>query len=134
MLLDTFVRDLQWGARMLLRMRGAAVVAILTLGLGIGATTTMFSVVYTMALRPPPFSRSDRLVALFNTITTPRDAATRVRWSMANIVDLQSSARSFDSIASFTGPLFSVSGRGDPEYIDAEVVSPEYFSVLRVAP
>ncbi len=133
-MLETFVRDLQWGVRILLRMRGAAVVAVLTLGLGIGATTTMFSVVYTMALRPPPFVRSDRLVALFNTVATPREGSTRLRWSMPNILDLQSSAHSFEAIASFTGPLLSISGRGDPEYVDAEVVSPEYFGVLRVPP
>ena len=54
-------------------MRGVAVVAILTLALGIGATTTMFSVVYAMLLRPPPFADPDRLVILFNTSITPRD-------------------------------------------------------------
>lgn len=132
--MDTFARDLRYAVRTLLRMRGVAIVAILTLALGIGATTTMFSVVYAMLLRPPPFADSDRLVILFNTSVTPREGLVRLRWSMANVLALRSSATSFETVASFTGALLSTSGRGDPEHIEGEVVSADYFRTLRVTP
>ena len=54
------LQDLRYAARSLARMRGVAIVAILTLALGIGATTTMFGVVYAALLRPPPFAEPDR--------------------------------------------------------------------------
>jgi putative ABC transport system permease protein len=132
--METFARDLRYAALTLLRMRGVAVVAILTLALGIGATTTMFSVVYAMLLRPPPFADPDRLVMLFNTSVTPRDGLQRLRWSMPNITEMERVATSFESVGSFTGPLFTISGRGDPEHVDGETVSRGYFQALRVSP
>ena len=60
--MDTLARDLRYAVRALQRMRGVALLAILTLALGIGATTTMFSVVYARLLRPAPFADPDRLV------------------------------------------------------------------------
>jgi predicted permease len=119
---------------MLFRMRGSAILAILALALGIGATTTMFGVVDAMIFQPPPFAGSARLTVLFNTRTTPRDGLTRLRWSMSNIESLRSSASSFEDVASFSSALLSISGRGEPEYVQGEVVSPEYFRTLRVTP
>jgi putative ABC transport system permease protein len=132
--MDTIVQDLRYAVRGLSRMRGVALVAIATLALGIGGTTTMFSVVYGALLRPLPFVEPDRLVILFNTQVTPRDGVSRLRWSRPHIVALQGAATSFDSIASFTSALLSTSGRGDPEHVEGEVVSPDYFRALRVAP
>ncbi len=132
--MDTFARDLRYAARALLRMRGVAALAILTLALGIGATTTMFSVVYARLLRPPPFLDADRLVILFNTSATPSEGLVRLRWSMPNVAALRLSAASFETVASFTGALLSMSGQGDPEHIEGEVVSSDYFRTLRVAP
>jgi putative ABC transport system permease protein len=132
--MSTFARDLRYAVRMLLKMRGVAIVAILTLALGIGATTTMFSVVYAMLLRPPPFPDPGRLVILFNTSVTPRDGLQRLRWSMPNITELERATTSFESVGSFTGPLFTLSGHGDPEHIDGETVSRGYFQALRASP
>jgi putative ABC transport system permease protein len=132
--METFVRDLRYAVTALLGMRGVAAVAILTLALGIGATTTMFSVVYATLLRPPPFADPDRLVILFNTSVTPRDGLQRLGWSIPNITELERLATSFESVGSFTGPLFTMSGSGDPEFIDGETVSRGYFQALRVSP
>jgi putative ABC transport system permease protein len=132
--MESLARDLRYAVRMLIRMRGVAVVAILTLALGIGATTTMFSVVYALLLRPPPFADPEKLVLLFNTSTTPRDGLQRLRWSMPNIAELERATTSFESVGSFTGPLFTLSGHGDPEHIDGETVSRGYFLALRVTP
>ena len=132
--MNTFARDLRYAVRTLLRMRGVAIVAVLTLALGIGATTAMFSVVYATLLRPAPFADSGRLVIVYNTSVTPREGLVQLRWSMSNVLALRSSATSFETVASFTGALLSTSGRGDPEHIDGEVVSADYFRTLRVAP
>src|SRR5438093_3194607 len=132
--METFARDLRYALRAMTRMRGVAVVAILTLALGIGATTTMFSVVYALLLRPPPFADPDRLVILFNTSITPRDGLQRLRWSIPNITELKRATTSFESIGSFTRPLFTLSGHGDPEHVDGETVSRGYFRALRIDP
>ena len=121
--METFARDLRYAMRTLARMRGVAVIAVLTLALGIGATTTMFGVVHGMLLRPPPFADPDRLVILFNTSVTPRDGLQRLRWSLQNITELERTATSFDSVGSFSGPLLTLSGRGEPEHVDAETVT-----------
>jgi putative ABC transport system permease protein len=132
--MNGFARDLRYALRSLSRMRGVVVVAILALALGVGATTTMFSVVYSMLLRDPPFADADRLAILFNTSDNTREGLVRLRWSMRNIDALRGSATSFEAIASFTGPLVTLSGSGDPEYVDAEAVSADYFQILRVQP
>jgi putative ABC transport system permease protein len=120
--------------RTLAKNPGFAATAIVTLALGIGATTAMFSVVYATLLRPAPFVDPERLVIVYNTRVTPRDGLVPLRWSMSNVLALRSSATSFETVASFTGTLLSTSGRGDPEHIDGEVVSADYFRTLRVSP
>src|SRR5919109_1087863 len=128
------MNDLRYSVRSLARLRGVAVVAIVTLALGIAATTTMFSAVYAALMRPLPFADSDRLVILFTTHTTPREGLVLTRWSRPLIDTLVASVTSYESIASFTPTLVSVSGgNGDPEQIDGEIVSPEYFHTLRVS-
>jgi putative ABC transport system permease protein len=140
------VNDLRYAARSLARMRSGAVVAILTLALGIGATTTMFSVVYAALLRPLPFADVDRLVMLHVTRTTPQEGLVRLRWSMPAALALARSVSSFESVATVTGASIAVSasapgtqdaqaiGAGElPEQLDGEMVSASYFGTLRVA-
>jgi len=127
--------DLRYSVRSLARMRGVAIIAVATLALGIAATTTMFSAVYAALLRPLPFEHPDRLVILFTTHTTPREGLVLSRWSRPLIGTLTASVTSYESIASFTGPLVAISGGSvEPEQIDAEIVSPAYFHALRVNP
>src|SRR5580765_1100081 len=132
--METFARDLRYAVRAMIRMRGVAVVAVLTLALCIGATTMMFSVVYALLLRPAPFPDPERLDILFNTSVTPRDGLQRLRWSLSNTAELERMASSFESMGSFTGPLLTLSGQGDPEHADGETVSRGYFQTLRVNP
>ena len=116
-------------------MRTVGVVVIASLALGIAGTTTMFSAAYAALLRPLPFAEPDRLVLLFTTHITPREGLVLTRWSRPLIDTLTASVRSYESIASYTPSLLSISGgAGEPEQIDAEVVSAHYFAVLRVAP
>jgi len=116
-------------------MRTAGVVVIASLALGIAGTTTMFSAAYAALLRPLPFAEPDRLVLLFTTHITSRDGLVLTRWSRPLIDTLTASTRSYESIASYTPSLLSISGgAGEPEQIDGEMVSPDYFAVLRVVP
>jgi putative ABC transport system permease protein len=129
------MNDFRYSMRTLARMRGVAAVAVATLTLGIAATTTMFSAAYAALLRPLPFDDPDRLVLLFTTRTTPGEGLVLSRWSRSLIDTLVASVTSYDSLASFTPTLLSLSGgNGDPEQIDGEIVSPDYFRTLRVAP
>jgi predicted permease len=125
--------DLRYSLRSLARMRGVALVVVASLALGIAATTTMFSAAYAAVLRPVPFADPDRLVLLFTTHRSPREGLALSRWSRPLIDTLTASVTSYESIASYTPALLSLSGgTGDPEQIDGEVVSPEYFTTLRV--
>ena len=140
------INDLRYGVRSLARMRGGAVVAVLTLALGIGATTTMFSVVYAALVRPLPFVEPDRLVMLHVLRTSPQEGLVRLRWSMPAALTLSSSVSSFESIATVTAASIALSGGSPasrtqsdsagsvPEQLDGELVSASYFATLRVAP
>jgi hypothetical protein len=100
--MDALAQDLRFAFRMLLRMRSLAIVATLTLGIGIAATTTMFSVAYAVLLRPLPFERPNELAMLYVTRTTPRDGTQRMRWSFAETQNLPSTVDSFESLGTFT--------------------------------
>ena len=138
--MDSFFQDLRYAARTLGRARGMAVVAVLTLALGIGATTTVFSVVYAALLRPLPFAEPDRLVILYTTRTTARGGVQRLRWSPAELRALGSRLSTLDAVGAVTGPGVAIdsrpaaSGEFAPERVDAEFVSPGYFAVLEVSP
>src|SRR5437879_1828712 len=143
--MDHFTRDLRYAVRAVSRTRGVAALAILTLALGIGATTTMFSVVYATLLRPLPFAQPDRLVLLYVTRTTPKDGWVRLRWSRPGTDALQD-VRSLESFATFSAANVAVGSResgvgsqqsgvgAPPEQIDGEMISPDYFRLLRVTP
>ena len=79
--METLLQDARFAIRSLARMRSAAILAIVALSLGIGATTTMFSVVDATLWRPMPLERSDRLAVVSVTKTTARDGLQRLRWS-----------------------------------------------------
>src|SRR5437870_245398 len=100
--MDTLWQDFRYAARTLIRMRGAALVAIVTLAVGIGATTTIFSVVYAGLMRPLPFAEPERLVMLYTTRATAREGVQRLRWSMPEILALRTRVSGFESVAAFT--------------------------------
>src|SRR5262245_11072552 len=132
--MDTFVRDIRYAVRALRRAPGVSLTAILTLALGIGATTTMFAVVHAALWRPLPFDEPDSLVLLYVTRTTPHDGFARLRWSRL-VIERLNGTSSFESLASFSSASISIAGGADaPEQIDGEVVSPSYFRVMRVKP
>jgi putative ABC transport system permease protein len=132
--METLVTDTRHALRRLRQTPGATAVAILTLAVGIGAATSIFSVVYAALLRPLPFAEPGRLAMLYTTRTTVQDGTRRGRWSHADITAIRPGLRSFEDVASFTRASVTLAGGDAPQQIYAEIVSPEYFRVLRAAP
>jgi predicted permease len=124
--------DLRYAVRTLLRSPGFALVAVLTLALGIGANTAMFSLVHAALLRPLPVGDADRLVSIF---TTDARNPGNLPMSHLNYLDLRSQNEVFTDVAAFTFAAMDFdAGRGEPEPVDVQVVSGNYFDVLGARP
>jgi len=130
-LLESLLQDLQFAARMLLKNPGFTAVAVLTLGLGIGANTAIFSIVNGVLLQPLPYPHPEQLVVVAR--TAPRfDHPVPV--SGPNFLDWRARARQFQFLAGFDGRGFTVMFGNEPENILGAAVSPNFLSVLEVAP
>ncbi len=122
-------QDVSYAVRSLRKAPGFALVAILTLALGIGANTAIFSVVRGILLRPLPFSQPDRLVMVASTYGGGTKPSTS---SPANVYDWRAQNKSFTSMAIITGHTAVLTGSGDPERIRGFDVGADFFSVLGV--
>jgi predicted permease len=127
--LDFLLQDLRYGARMLRKSPGFTAVAVLTLALGIGANTAIFSVVQGVLLAPLPYSQPDRLVIVLESNQRfPQDAI-----SYPNFQDWQRSARSFEQMAAVMGAQgFNLTSPGAPEHVDGDRISSGFFNTLGV--
>ena len=126
--METLVRDLRYGLRVLGREPGFTLLAILALALGIGATTAMFTVVDSVLLRPLPYARPERLVVALH----GPDATAPV--SPADFFDYRSAAHSFDGLAAAQAWGATLGSGGRPERIAGLQVSADLFDVLGVTP
>jgi putative ABC transport system permease protein len=127
--MDTLLQDVRYGIRTLIRQPGFAATAILTLALGIGATTAIFSVVNAVVLRPMPFEQPDRVMVVTNTNT--RLGARRATISGPDFVDWRAQARSFDVLSYYTGGgETSVTVNNVSDYATVTRVAPGYFRVF----
>jgi len=128
---DDLLQDLRYSARQLSKARGFAIVAILTLAIGIGATTAIFSIVNSVALRPLPYANPERLVAILQ--VRPSDQrAFAPRWN--TVEELQKQATVFDRVAASTGMHGHLTGVDFPVRVFGFAVSLNYFSTLGVQP
>ena len=126
----TFLQDVRYGLRMLQRSPGFTIVAVLTLALGIGANTAIFSVVYGVLLRPLPFKDPERLIVLNE--TTPRVGTVAV--SYPNFLDWREQSHTFSQMAPITSVEFNLAGVSQPESITGLAVSPNFLSMMGVRP
>ena len=126
--------DLRQAARGLGRVPGTALLCAATLALGIAASSTTFSAVYAALFRPLPFAEPDRLALLQQVRTNERTGTIYLRWSYAAGEELRRATRSFEAVGSYSRASVSISGSGDAEQVDGELVNAGYFDVLRVAP
>lgn len=133
--MQTLLQDLRYGFRILAKAPGFTAVAVLTLALGIGANTAIFSIVNTVLLRPLPFPQPDRLVSI-NTKDMRGDikAGVVANSSYADFFDWQAQNDVFESMAAFRHVGYTLIGTGTPLHIDAEIVTARFFAVLGVPP
>jgi predicted permease len=123
------LQDVRYGVRMLAKSPGFTAVAILTLALGIGANTAIFSVADALLIRPLPYQDPDRLV-----IVTNARGPNRRPFSYIRATFLQEHSRSLAGFAPFVTENFNLTGRGDPEQLPAARVAYNFFQVLGVGP
>jgi putative ABC transport system permease protein len=128
--LEELWQDLLYGARVLSKRPGFTLIAVLTLALGIGANTAIFSVVNAVLLRPLPYENSHELVQIWGTHPQLDTAPL----SPANFLDWVEQNRVFERIAAYTGQNFNLSGVDEPERIRATRVSAGLFELLRAQP
>ena len=130
--MDSFFQDVRYGLKLLRKSPGFTTVAILTLALGIGANTAIFSIVNSVLLRSLPFRDPDRLVKV--SFENPGLGLHDVPFSVPELDDLRSRSGVFDDVSVVFPTSTNVTGAKQPERLEALVTSPNYFSMLGVTP
>ena len=125
--MESLLQDLRYGVRMLLKKPGFTTVAVLTLALGIGANTAIFSFMNSLFLRPLPFTEPDQLVRLYGESSEGRHFDS---FSYANYADLRDRSQSFAGLAAHQYMSVNLSIDGGAESIQGEIVTGNYFSIL----
>ena len=137
-LIENFVQDLRFGLRTQRQARAFTAVAILTLALGIGANTAIFSVVRAALLRPLPYAQPDRLITVGEVRGEEElsQALSPASWnaSYPDYLDWRKQSKAFESLAGFTGDGFTLRGAGEPETVSAVQATTNFFSTLGVKP
>ena len=130
--MHAFVRDFRYALRVMARQRGVTIVATLTLALGIGANTAIFSAVNAIILRPLPYDDPDRLVTVWEKRQAEGVLDNVV--SPADFLDWARMNSSFEAMAAITNATVDLTGNGEPQRLNAGIVSPPFFDILRVKP
>jgi putative ABC transport system permease protein len=128
--MQDFVQDLQYAIRQMMKSPGFAVVAVLTLALGIGANTAIFSILNAVLLDPLPYPHSEQLVTLFHN----KPNFTKGSISYPNFLDWQRDNQSFQAMAAYRNSDAKLSGVGEPENVRGEMVSSGFFEIVGVRP
>ncbi|MFP5354032.1 MAG: ABC transporter permease, partial [Gemmatimonadota bacterium] len=124
--------DLRFALRSLARARGFAITVILTLGLGIGANTAIFSVVRGVLLKPLPHREGDRLVYLRQSVNGP--GGDNIRFSVPEILDFRDAAKTMQGIAEYSGVVLTLQGERDAVRMQVGLVTGNYFQVMGLSP
>ncbi len=124
------LQDVRYALRQMSKRPGFTALAVITLALGIGGTTAIFSVVYGVLLRPLPYRDPSRIMAIFEI----NSRGTRSRLADPNFDDFRDQSRGFQAIAKYNAGIASVSGASQPTRTMVASVSPDFFKVFRVQP
>ena len=130
--MQTLLQDLRFGFRQLLSKPGFALIAVLSLALGIGANTAIFSLVDAVLLRPLPFHDPERLVIVWEDYT--RIGFPRNTPAPANYADWKSQNQVFEGMAALNWRTFNLTDDGEPEKVEAQAVTADFFPLLGVSP
>src|SRR5215467_5205178 len=130
-LFETLAQDVRYGARMLAKHKAFTCIAVITLALGIGANTAIFSVVNELLLRPLPYRDADRVVMLWEVTPEGRHQNSTSR---GNFRRWREQTTSYQQIAAFTDYRFNLTGAGEPEELSVQMATPDLFKVLGVDP
>ncbi len=126
------LRDIRYAVRSLLRSPGFALAAVLTLALGIGANTAVFSLLYGVLLKPLPYADDQELVVLRQ--HEPNVGLENVPFSIPEFFDLRERSRGFEDVVEYHAMTFTLLGREEPERVSTGVVSARFFDLLGVTP
>src|SRR5215470_14639470 len=122
--METLLQDIRFGLRILVKRPTFAIVAILTLALGVGANTAMFSIVNAVLLRSLPFPDSHRLVRIY--VNNPGVGLRGVRFSVPELDDLRTRADVFEDVSVIVLGPTNLTGTRQPEHLEMMEVSPNY--------
>jgi len=128
--MEIFLQDIRYGLRMLRKSPGFTAVAVVTLALGMGATTAIFSVVRAVLLKSLPYPNPEQLMVLDEN----QQASGRMSVGWPNFLDWQAQSRSFEALAAYRDIDRSLTGVGQPVQLHVAEVSAPFFPILRVTP
>ena len=128
--MENLVQDIRLALRQLVKNPAFSTVAVLTLALGIGANTAIFSTVNAVLMRPLPYPESDRLAE----VTSTDVGGVRFGVSFPDLMDLRGMKGTFTGVAAYSTQRYNLSGAGDPREVQAAFVTADLFDVLRVHP
>jgi len=130
--IENLWQDLRFGGRMLLKSPNYTLIAVLTLALGIGMNTAIFSVVYSVLLHPLPYDAPEKLMALYSMY--PQMNSFRSVVSAPDFVDWRAQNKVFDAMSAYAGNSYTLTGGGEPERFNGLSVSANFFQTLGVRP
>ena len=128
---ETLAQDIRYGVRMLAKHRAFTSVAVITLALGIGANTAIFSVVNELLLQPLPYRDAERITTVWEVAPEGRHQNTTSR---ANFRAWREQNTSFQHMAAFSDQRLNLTGTGEPEELSVQLATPELFKILGVEP
>ena len=132
--METLLNDIRYAFRSLLKRPGFVALAVITLALGIGANTAIFSVVNATLLRPLPFKDPERVVMLWGFLPKMAQTADQLPASSGNFVSLRDQNHSFENLSAFRSWNWQLTGGGEPELLQGARVSADFFSAVGVSP
>lgn len=132
--MTSFLQDLRYGVRTLLKTPTFTIVAVLVLALGIGANTAIFTVVNTLLLRPLPYPDSSKLVMLWETNPRFQIGVDTLPVTPGNFVDWREQNTVFEHVCAVGAGHWNLTGAGEPERIAGASVSPDFFQLMRIEP